>query len=126
MTVAWTSGLKVPYTVPVREKVPEGCILLPDRSFGGMVATGPTFGWNVPLAPGEERVLKWCVKVTAPAGSKIVATGGAAADIPSNTLVTEVVPRRISAAVARAWAEANIHNVTNLPDCRVDGWAGGR
>ena len=117
---------KVPYTVPVREKVPEGCILLPDRSFGGMVATGPTFGWNVPLAPGEERVLKWCVKVTAPAGSKIVATGGAAADIPSNTLVTEVVPRRISAAVARAWAEANIHNVTNLPDCRVAGWAGGR
>lgn len=116
----------VPYTVPVREKVPEGCILLPDRSFGGMVATGPTFGWNVPLAPGEERVLRWCVKVTAPAGAKVVADGGTAAGIPSNKLVTEVVPRRLSAAAARAWALVNIHTVTNLPACRVAGWAGGR
>ena len=122
---------KVAYMVPVREKVPDGCVLQPDRSLGGMIVaggngSGATFGWKVSLAPGEERKLTWCVKVTAPAGSKVVATGGAAAGIPSNTLVTEVVPRRISAAVARAWAEANIHNVTNLPNCRVVGWAGGR
>ena len=116
----------VPYTVPVREKLPEGCILLPDRSFGGMVAASRQFGWDVPLAPGEERVLKWCVKVTAPAGGRIVADGGTAAGIPSNTLVTDVVPRRLSAAAARAWATANIQTVTNLPACRVTGWAGGR
>ncbi|MBQ3289902.1 MAG: hypothetical protein IJH50_10865 [Kiritimatiellae bacterium] len=121
---------KVPYTVPVSEKVPEGCALVSYTALpfaNNQLSThNSRLNWDVPLAPGEKRTLKWCVKVTAPAGSKVVATGGTAADIPSNTLVTEVVPRRISAAVARAWAEANIHNVTNLPDCRVAGWAGGR
>jgi len=128
------------YTVPVRENVPEGCELVSYNVLatvnGGEGSRRPTncqlpttnyqLKWDVPLAPGEERKLTWCVKVTAPAGSRVVATGGTAAGIPSNTLVTEVVPRRISAAVARAWAEANIHNVTNLPNCRVAGWAGGR
>lgn len=114
------------YVVPVRETVPEGCILLPDRSDGAMVMDGAGFGWNVELAPGEKRTVRWCVKVTAPAGGRIVAGGGTAAGLPSNTLVTEVVPHRISAAQARAWAVENIHCATNLPDCRVEGWAGGR
>ena len=142
---------KKAYTVPVRENVTKGCELVSFVKFESLkvgklespeLSNSQTFklsnsqtlkpsnlqtlNWDVPLAPGEERKLEWCVKVTAPAGSKIVATGGTAAGIPSNTLVTEVVPRRISAAVARAWAEENIHNVTNLPNCRVAGWAGGR
>ena len=131
---------KVSYTVPVCETIPAGCELVSytmpaaralsvercGLSAASPSANGSTLNWTVPLVPGEERKLTWCVKVTAPAGSKIVATGGTAAGIPSNTLVTEVVPRRISAAVARAWAEANVHNVTNLPNCRVAGWAGGR
>ena len=118
---------KKTYTVPVREKVTEGTEFLPQQSMGGLaVLDGKTFGWDIPLAPGEERVVSWRVKVTAPAGSRLVAAGGMAAGIPSNTLVTEVVPRRISAAVARAWAEANIRTATNLPSCRVAGWAGGR
>ena len=117
---------KVPYTVQVRERVPEGTELLPDRSFGGMTRSGDVFGWDVRLSPGEKRTVLWSVRVSAAAGSRIVASGGTVAGIPSNTLVTEVVPRRVSAAVARAWAEATIVNATNLPDCRVEGWAGGR
>lgn len=89
-------------------------------------AYGRTFGWDIPLAPGEERVVSWRVRVTAPAGSRIVATGGTAAGIPSNTIETDVVPNRLSAAAARAWAVANVHDVTALPDCRVRDWAGGR
>ena len=117
---------KVPYTVQVRERVPKGTELLPDRSFGGMTHFGDVFGWDVRLSPGEKRTVTWCVRVSAAAGSRIVASGGTVAGIPSNTLVTDVVPRRVSAAAARAWAEATIVNATNLPDCRVDGWAGGR
>ena len=121
---------KKAYTVPVREKVPEGCMLVSYTALPSANSQPSTLNsqlaWNVPLAPGEERTLRWCVKVTVPAGSKVVATGGTAAGIPSNTLVTEVVQRRISAAVARAWAKANIHTATNLPNCRVAGWAGGR
>ena len=121
---------KKAYTVPVREKVPEGCELVSYSVLTAANSQLPTpnsqLNWDVPLAPGEERTLRWCVKVTASPGSKVVAAGGTAAGIPSNTLVTEVVPRRISAAVARAWAEANILTATNLPDCRVAGWAGGR
>ena len=114
------------YTVPVREKVPEGAEFLPQQSMGGLsVCDGKTFGWDIPLAPGEERVVSWRVRVTAPAGSRIVAAGGTAAGIPSNTIETDVVPNRLSAAAARAWAEANVHDVTALPDCRVRGWAGG-
>ena len=126
------------YTVPVRENVPEGCEVVSymavvgsrvprDRGRAGRASLpGSSIEWDVPLAPGEERKLEWCVKVTAPAGSKVIASGGTVAGIPSNTLVTEVVPRRLSAAVARAWAEANIHSATKLPACRVTGWAGGR
>lgn len=117
---------KVPYTVQVRERVPEGTELLPDRSFGGMTRSGDVFGWDVRLSPGERRTVLWSVRVSAAAGSRIIASGGTVAGIPSNTLVTEVVPRRVSAAVARAWAEATIVNATNLPACRVEGWAGGR
>ena len=114
------------YTVPVREKVPEGAEFLPQQSMGGLaVCDGRTFGWDIPLAPGEERVVSWRVRVTAPAGSRIVAAGGSAAGIPSNAIETDVVPNRLSAAAARAWAEANVHDVTALPDCRVRGWAGG-
>ena len=121
---------KKAYTVPVREKVPEGCELasytaLPAASHQ-LPTTNSQLSWNVSLAPGEECTLRWCVKVTAPAGSRIVAEGGTAAGIPSNTLMTDVVPRRLSAAAARAWAEANSHTVTKLPDCRVAGWGGGR
>ena len=119
---------KVAYTVPVRETIPAGCELvsyeaLPNSNLNPQPST---LSWTVPLAPGEARTLRWCVRVTAPAGGKVIATGGTAAGIPSNTLVTEVVPRHISAAVARAWAKANVHNATNLPACRVVGWAGGR
>ena len=123
---------KKAYTVPVRETIPEGCELVscvalptahPCQGDGGREAG--RLAWDVPLAPGEERTLTWCVKVTARAGSQIVATGGTAAGIPSNTLVTEVVPQRISAAVAHAWAAANVRDVKALPDCRVMGWAGG-
>ena len=125
---------KKAYTVPVHEKVPEGCKLIsstalhpsPSTPNYQLPTTNYQLNWNVPLAPGEARTLTWCVKVTAPHGSKVVAAGGTAAGLPSNTLVTEVVPRRISAAVARAWAEANVHSATNLPGCRVAGWAGGR
>ena len=115
------------YVVPVREKVPDGAEFLPQQSMGGLaVCDGKTFGWDIPLAPGEERVVTWRVRVTAPAGSRIVATGGTAAGIPSNTIETDVVPSRMSAACARAWAQANVHDVTALPDCRVRAWAGGR
>ena len=117
---------KVPYTVQVRERVPEGTELLPDRSFGGMTRSGDVFGWDVRLSPGERRTVLWSVRVSAAAGSRIIASGGTVAGIPSNTLMTEVVPRHVSAAVARAWAEATIVNATNLPACRVEGWAGGR
>ena len=123
---------KKSYTVPVREKVPEGCELvsytaLPPGHPSALpsAAIGP-LSWDVTLAPGEARTLEWRVKVTAPTGGKVIASGGTVAGIPSNTLATEVVPRRVSAAIARAWAEANIHNATNLPACRVTGWAGGR
>ena len=117
---------KKTYTVPVREKVPDGAEFLPQQSMGGLaVCDGRTFGWDIPLAPGEERVVSWRVRVTAPAGSRIVAAGGTAAGIPSNTIETDVVPNRLSAAAARAWAEVNVHDVTALPDCRVRDWAGG-
>ena len=107
---------KTAYTVPVREKVPAGCEKVDDTPLS----------WNVKLAPGAERTLRWRLKVTEPAGGRIVSSGGSVAGLPSNTIVTEVVPRRVSAAVARAWAKATITNATNLPACRVDGWAGGR
>ena len=115
------------YIVPVREKVPDGAEFLPQQSMGGLaVCDGKTFGWDIPLAPGEERVVTWRVRVTAPAGSRIVAAGGTAAGIPSNVIETDVVSSRLSAAAARAWAQANVHDVTALPDCRVKAWAGGR
>ena len=115
------------YTVPVREKVPDGAEFLPQQSMGGLaVCDGKTFGWDIPLAPGEERVVTWRVRVTAPAGSRIVATGGTAAGIPSNVIETDVVSSRMSAACVRFWAQANVHDVTALPDCRVRAWAGGR
>ena len=131
---------KKAYTVPVRENVPEGCELVshtalprsPSATNGQpptncqLPTTNYQLTWNVPLAPGEARTLEWRVRVATPAGSRVTATGGTVAGIPSNTLATEVVPRRVSAAIARAWAEANIHNATNLPACRVTGWAGGR
>ena len=115
------------YVVPVREKVPDGAEFLPQQSMGGLaVCDGKTFGWDIPLAPGEERVVTWRVRVAAPAGSRIVAAGGTAAGIPSNVIETDVVSSRLSAAAARAWAQANVHDVTALPDCRVRAWAGGR
>ena len=115
------------YVVPVREKVPDGAEFLPQQSMGGLaVCDGKTFGWDIPLAPGEERVVSWRVRVTAPAGSRIVAAGGTAAGIPSNVIETDVVSSRMSAACARFWAQANVHDVTALPDCRVRAWAGGR
>ena len=114
------------YVVPVRENVPDGTEFLPQQSMGGLaVCDGKTFGWDIPLAPGEERVVTWRVRVTAPAGSRIVATGGTAAGIPSNVIETDVVSSRMSAACARSWAQANVHDVTALPDCRVRAWAGG-
>ena len=121
---------KTAYAVPVHEKVPKGCELV---SYGVLTAANsqlPTSNsqltWDVPLGPGEERTLRWRVKVTESAGGRIVSSGGSVAGLPSNTLVTEVVPRRVSAAVARAWAKATVSNATNLPACRVEGWAGGR
>ena len=115
------------YVVPVREKVPDGAEFLPQQSMGGLaVCDGKTFGWDIPLAPGEERVVTWRVRVAAPAGSRIVAAGGTAAGIPSNVIETDVVSSRLSAAAARSWAQANVHDVTALPDCRVRAWAGGR
>ena len=115
------------YVVPVREKVPDGAEFLPQQSMGGLaVCDGRTFGWDIPLAPGEERVVTWRVRVKAPAGSRIVAAGGTAAGIPSNVIETDVVSSRMSAACARFWAQANVHDVTALPDCRVKAWAGGR
>ena len=115
------------YVVPVREKVPDGAEFLPQQSMGGLaVCDGKTFGWDIPLAPGEERVVTWRVRVTASAGSRIVAAGGTAAGIPSNVIETDVVSSRMSAACARFWAQANVHDVTALPDCRVRAWAGGR
>ena len=115
------------YVVPVREKVPDGAEFLPQQSMGGLaVCDGRTFGWDIPLAPGEERVVTWRVRVKASAGSRIVAAGGTAAGIPSNVIETDVVSSRMSAACARFWAQANVHDVTALPDCRVRAWAGGR
>ena len=115
------------YVVPVREKVPDGVEFLPQQSMGGLaVCDGRTFGWDIPLAPGEERVVTWRVRVKASAGSRIVAAGGTAAGIPSNVIETDVVSSRMSAACARFWAQANVHDVTALPDCRVRAWAGGR
>ena len=115
------------YVVPVREKVPDGAEFLPQQSMGGLaVCDGKTFGWDIPLAPGEERVVTWRVRVKASAGSRIVAAGGTAAGIPSNVIETDVVSSRMSAACARFWAQANVHDVTALPDCRVRAWAGGR
>ena len=115
------------YVVPVREKVPDGAEFLPQQSMGGLaVCDGRAFGWDIPLAPGEERVVTWRVRVKAPAGSRIVSAGGTAAGIPSNVIETDVVPSRMSAACARFWAQANVHDVTALPDCRVRAWAGGR
>lgn len=116
---------KTAYTVPVREKVPAGCVVVDTNGNRSQIADA-NIEWDVALAPGEERTLRWRVRVAAPAGSRIVSTGGSVAGIPSNTLVTEVVPRRVSAAIARAWAKAAITNATNLPACRVEGWAGGR
>lgn len=118
------------YTVPVREKVPAGCEVVDFTALPSTNHQPPTtnyqLSWDANLAPGESRTLRWRVRVVAPAGSRIVSTGGSVAGIPSNTLVTEVVPRRVSAAIARAWAKATITNATNLPACRVEGWAGGR
>ncbi|MBO5941222.1 MAG: hypothetical protein J6R18_08530, partial [Kiritimatiellae bacterium] len=37
----------------------------------------------------------------------------------------EVVAGEMTAAAARDWAEANVRDAGNLPDCRVSGWAGG-
>ena len=114
---------KAAYTVPVCEKLPDGCELV---DFTALPPANRQLSWSVSLGPGEERTLRWRVKVTAPAGRRIVSSGGNVAGIPSNTLVTEVVQRRVSAAIARAWAEATIVNATNLPACRVEGWSGGR
>ncbi len=103
------------YVVPVREKVPDGAEFLPQQSMGGLaVCDGRTFGWDIPLAPGEERVVTWRVRVKASAGSRIVAAGGTAAGIPSNVIETDVVSSRMSAACARFWAQANVHDVTAL------------
>ena len=123
---------KRPYSVAVHENLPEGTEFLPERSNGGVVFNAPSegkgasFGWNIHLEPGELRTVRWCVRVTAPAGSRIVSAGGNVAGIASNTLVTEVVPQEMSAAAAHCWAVNSIHDVNALPDCRVEGWAGGR
>ena len=123
---------KKPYSVSVNEILPEGTEFLPDRSNGGVVLSAPSegkgasFGWNIHLEPNEQRTVRWCVRVTAPAGSRIVSGGGNVAGIASNTLVTEVVPQSMSAAAAHCWAVNSIHDINALPDCLVEGWAGGR
>ena len=123
---------KRPYSVAVHENLPNGTEFLPDRSSGGVVfkasseGKGASFAWDIRLEPGELRTIRWCVRVTAPAGSRIVSAGGNVAGIISNTLVTEVVPQEMSPAAAHWWAAKNIHNINALPDCRLEGWAGGR
>ena len=100
---------KLPYSVAVHENLPDGTEFLPERSNGGVVFNAPSegkgasFGWNIHLEPGELRTVRWCVRVTAPAGSRIVSGGGNVAGIASNTLVTAVVPQEMSAGAAHCW-----------------------
>ena len=123
---------KKPYSVDVREKLPDGTCFVSGTDEANVkfspvsVEGGNLFGWNVPLAPGESRMVKWRVRVVAPAGSRIVSSGGDVSGIASNTLVTEVVPGNMTSAEAFRWAESNVHDIGSLPDCRVAGWAGGR
>ena len=120
---------KKQYAVDVEEKIPEGVSFVSGSDEEGIRPVpsdgSGRFGWNVALAPGESRTVKWRVRVTAPAGSKIVSGGGNVSGIASNTLVTEVVPGVMTSAEARAWAETNLRDIGSLPDCRVHGWAGG-
>ena len=123
---------KKPYSVDVREKLPEGTCFVSgtdgaDVKFSPVSKDGGgSFGWNVPLAPGGSRTVKWRVRVVAPTGSRIVSGGGDVSGIASNTLVTEVVPGEMTSAEAFVWAEANVCDIGSLPDGRVAGWAGGR
>ena len=123
---------KNPYSVDMREKLPEGTCFVSGtdeaelKFFPVSGNGGGTFGWNVPLAPGESRTVKWRVRAVAPAGSRIVSGGGDVSGIASNTLVTEVVPGEMTSAEAFEWAESNVRDIGSLPDCRVAGWAGGR
>lgn len=120
-----------PYSVDVREKLPDGTCFVSgtddaEVKFSPVAGDGVTFGWNVPLAPGESRTVKWRVRVVASAGRRVVSGGGDVSGIASNTLVTEVVPGEMSSAEALEWAESNVRDIGSLPDCRVAGWAGGR
>ena len=110
-----------PYSVPVREPVPDGCELV---SYTALPASDcqrqssrRLLVWDVPLAPGEERRLEWCVKVTAPAGSRIVADGGMAVGIPSNALVTEV--GRTNGGLKKSLFDGLLHgrNMNCLQEC---------
>ena len=122
---------KKPYSVDVREMLPAGTSFVSGtdeaeaRLLPVSAKNGNMFGWTVSLAPEESRTVKWKVRVLAPAGSKIVSGGGNVSGIASNELVTEVVAGEMTAAAARDWAEANVRDAGNLPDCRVSGWAGG-
>jgi hypothetical protein len=82
--------------------------------------------WPIQLQPGERRTVEWIVRVKlGTVGTYIVSDGGSAGGIPSNRLVTEVVPRRISVAEAFRWADAALAHGGDLPECRVRGWCGG-
>lgn len=122
---------KKTYSVEVREKLPNGTEFVSGTEEARVkplpvsVESGDVFGWDVSLAPGESRTVKWRVRVLAPAGSRIVSEGGNVSGIASNVLVTEVVPGEMTAPEARNWAEANVQDIGSLPDCKVVGWAGG-
>lgn len=113
----------LPCEATVEETLPDGTEL----SFAseGCEVKGRNLKWPLTLKGGEVRTVTWRVKVTAPAGSRIVSAGGNAGGIPSNRLETEVVARRLSAEEAFAWADRNIVPGSPLPACRVRGWSGG-
>ena len=113
-----------PCDATVRETLPEGVTLLSVSK--GCRVSGRSLVWPITLAPGQRRIVNWRVKVTAKPGARIVAEGGSAGGLPSNRLETDVVAGRISVAAAFDWARRNLSKIGDLPDCRVDGWIGGR
>ena len=115
-----------PCDATVRESAPEGADFVAWSA--GAQATTNSLVWPLRLAPGEKRTFGWTVRVRkdTPAGTRIVANGGCAGGLPSNSLETEVVARKVSVDDAFRWADRAFAAGAPKPECAVRGWCGGR
>lgn len=92
------SGKSTYKNINVTETVPVDTEIIEDSVTAGGKYENGVITWNVKeIKPGEEVVLNYTVKVTAPVGEKIVNNGGMVGNIPSNTIINTVGAAKLTA-----------------------------